>query len=548
MKEYQKKNGTAPDQQSSVVRGWLHELNREENSVTIRNYQGIAVYFIEEKNAKAMKDFLKLGHEDALELVIQQKNESAHQFFCREIRVLNRASKIPFTSHNRQKASAALRSKYRYMEFRDPEILHIFQVRHKFILALSNFLDSMGFVSIETPLLTTPTLTGAKEFLVSSSKMEDLTYALPQSSQIYGQLIVAGGVERYYQFSRCFRDENLRANRQPEFTQLHIEMAFLDADLLIDIVEKAICCAAASIGIQLKAPFPQMNFFEAKEIFETDKPDLRRDSIPELLPFSVMDVPMGKNADKIIMMKLPDGVNLSALAWTNAISRAGKCNFRFLGFARRQHLLRRKSAPLLLNESELPDYFCLGVSPEGMDATLWIGNFDTVNKLRNIHYQLFEGQVVSGHEKAFVWIRDFPLFEKEVPKGPITSANHPFVSPADESQFMQATRHKDLTQLRSNSLDIVLNGEEIGSGSIVNHREDVQKKIFRILGIKDADIQRHFGFMMDSLKFGLPPIGGLGLGIDRILSIFLGFDSIRDVIAFPKTKQGYCAVTKTNRK
>jgi aspartyl-tRNA synthetase len=540
--EFIQKDIVNSSMQVLTIKGWVHDFDKVKKSLIIRNYEGLTTFGVDENNEKLMDAFLEIGHEDAIEVLFFERIDIGNLKYCKELRILNRANKIPFTPHSRKKVSSSLRSKYRYLEFRDPEIFRVLQARHKFILGLSNYLDSIGFISIETPLLTMPTLTGAGEFLAKSSKNKELTYALAQSSQIYGQLAVAGGIERYYQFSKCFRDENLRANRQPEFTQLHIEMAFLNIDLLINIIEKVICNGAEAIDIKVEPHFPQMEFTEAMEIFETDKPDLRFDSVPELLPFVVDNINYKSDANKIILMKLPKVGIINKSDLDDLIGSANKCNFSFLGFSKRERVQTRKISSFKLHLDELSDFLSISSIPDDMDVTMWIGNFNEVNKLRKIHYQILTRYHIPHSERAFVWIRNIPLFEKENPKGPIKPANHPFVSPANELEFLNTSKHKDLIHLHSNSLDLVLNGEEIGSGSIVNHNENVQRKIFQVLGYKNADIQKHFGYLMESLKFGLPPIGGLGLGIDRILAIFLGFDTIRDVIAFPKTKQGYCTV------
>lgn len=471
---------------------------------------------------------------------------SSDEFVCTKLEILNEATHVPFTPETRQEASPPMRARFRYLEFRDPNVRSLFSKRHKLARVLSTFLDERGFISLETPILATPSRSGSREFQVVSSRSSETRYALPQSAQVYGQLAVIGGFEKYYQWSRCFRDEDLRANRQPEFTQLHLEMAFVNIKELMRVVEDMLVIACNSIGHSVSGAFPVIAFDHALQKYGTDKPDLRFTVEAQLLPYRVESEPGDRSEDELnlVLTHLPSWFEHQE-SDRDAMRQVGAdAHFTLIGFVDREQLSRHFLKPVL-KSSELSSVFPVTTAWECKPVPLWIGKSKFVNGLeRALYAQLIQHKIGVPEEYRFVWVNRFPLFaEDEEQQGRLASHNNPFTAPEDESALLAARKNRDLLRLKSQACDLVLNGEEIASGSIVIHRAAVQRHVLNVLGVSRKEIRQSYEFLLEALESGAPPMGGIGIGFDRLVATLCGQEKIRNVIAFPKTKQGYCPIT-----
>jgi aspartyl-tRNA synthetase len=522
--------------------GWVHDVDRSSASFSLRNRFGTRVICCHESPTEVAAAFVTLQPEAVVQV------EGAFEWSadtgmpavqCTSLRVLNTPEDLPFTAGGRRGASPNVRARYRYLEFRDAEVLRLLVTRHRVVRAWSSYLHDRDFIAVETPILSCTSETGAREFEVRSARSSETRYCLPQSSQVYGQLLVSGGVERYFQFARCFRDEDLRADRQPEFTQLHIEMAFADDAALMDLIEDGLRWVFLDLGLPPPPPFPRISYAEAISVFGTDKPDLRFDSTLELLPFRLTEY-RRRPASQLIISHTPAEMDLSGRQWGFAVRAARRAGFEHLGYLAPARLARQ-FLPRAVSVAELRAIGLTGaVQPGGMPV--WVGSWSRVHRLRRILYRYAsQGRPPPGHR--FVWVTDFPLFEPapDSPTG-IASANNPFVAPHNPQVLFAALNKAQLLRLTGQAFDLVLDGDELGSGSVVIHRLDLQLRVLRLLGLNRKEV-RKFGFLLESLKYGAPPTAGFGLGVDRLVAHLCGCTRIRDVIAFPKTKTGRCPVT-----
>ncbi len=461
-----------------------------------------------------------------------------------ELEVFSRAAPLPFPIEDEINATEETRLKYRYLDLRRPRMQRNIILRHKAAQATREFLNSEGFVEIETPCLVRSTPEGARDFLVPSRKWRGKFYALPQSPQLYKQTLMVSGFDRYYSLARCFRDEDLRADRQPEFTQIDIEMSFVDPEDVMDLSERLLAhVILKTTGEVLPLPLPRMSYDEALLRFGTDKPDLR-------IPLEVVDVTgaardcgfgvfeKAVSAGKVVrVLPVPGAASLSrkrvdelarlAKEWgagglavakfTETGFEGGVSKFLSDGF---KEALREA-----LGERLEPGSMLFFVADEPQIAAKVLGN------LRGMLAAEF-GLVDDSSHKA-LWIVDFPLFEPsdDSPTG-ITPSHHPFTAPVEEDIPLLES---DPLAVRANAYDLVLDGYEIAGGSIRIHDPELQKKVFSLLGITPEDAERKFGFLLEAFRYGVPPHGGIAFGFDRLVMILAGEDSIRNVIAFPKT-------------
>jgi aspartyl-tRNA synthetase len=475
--------------------------------------------------------------------------------------VLNEAEPLPFPMEEAAEASESLRLKYRYLDLRRPELQRNLILRHRAPKVIRDYLDEHGFLDIETPMLTKSTPEGARDYLVPSRVNPGQFFALPQSPQLFKQILMIAGFDRYYQIVKCFRDEDLRADRQPEFTQVDVEMSFAQPDDLITLVEGMMKRLFRQIlDVDIEVPFPRLSFADSMERFGNDKPDLRFG-----LEIKDMAEPARASSFKVFLDALSSGGRVKAI---NGKGMAGLSRREMdLLTAEVQSLGAKGLAWVKVKdgfESPIAKFFPEQVlrgmaerleAVEG-DVMLFVADrADTVHDvLSRLRLELGKrlGLVQPGFK--FAWICDFPLLEWDDEEKRFAAMHHPFTAPKDEdaaallsagiegSGFTPSGR-EGLLGVRARAYDIVLNGYEIGGGSIRNHRREVQKKMFGILGIADEEARAKFGFLLEALDYGAPPHGGIALGLDRIMMLMVGAQSIRDVIAFPKTQKALCLMS-----
>ena len=471
-----------------------------------------------------------------------------------EIEVLNPSEPLPFQLEE-DDITEAVRLRYRYLDLRSSRMQGNLRLRHRAVSALRSYLEERDFVDLETPILTRSTPEGARDYLVPSRVYQGSFFALPQSPQIFKQLLMVSGFERYYQIARCFRDEDLRADRQPEFTQLDIEASFVDESEVMQTAEEMVRALFRQVlDVELPDPFTRMSFSDALARYGTDRPDLR-------IPFELVDVtdlmrdvefkvfagPANSAGARVAALRLPGGSQLTRQqidGYTDYVRQFGagglayiKVNTAAAGRGGLQSpilkFLPDEVISALVQRTEVSDGDLLFF---GADTELVVN--DALGALRvRLGHDL--GQVVDGWQP--LWVVDFPLVERDRESGRWQSAHHPFTAPRDED--VELLEH-DPGAVRARAYDMVLNGAEIGGGSIRIHRSELQERVFQTLGIDRDDSKRKFGFLLEALRYGAPPHGGIAFGLDRIVSMMAGEDSIREVIAFPKTQKSACLMTE----
>jgi aspartyl-tRNA synthetase len=478
-----------------------------------------------------------------------------------ELLLLNEAKTPPFSPAEDAIANEEVRLKYRYLDLRRPEMQHNFALRSKVAMAIRNYLVEQGFLEIETPFMTRSTPEGARDYLVPSRVHTGSFYALPQSPQIFKQILMISGFDRYFQIARCFRDEDLRADRQPEFTQIDLEITFPHQETVFRVTEGFLTAAFAAGGINLAPPFIQMSYDEAIRRYGIDKPDMRLPALTDLTGELSQELREQLKIEQklpVLGFVIPKAGGLSGTqrrALTEEIRAGfGECGLDSLDVAR---LKTNAAFATLANaiESRLAAEPTLeaGVTPEDLIVVItpklgcpekwnydpqWIWKrvgalrLELAKKFADKH-KLFE-QTGTANDFKFLWVTDFPMYEWDEETKVWNAAHHPFTSP-HEDDIKAGRLTSDKGAVRALAYDIVLNGTELGSGSIRIHRQDVQAEIFRSLGMSDAEAKERFGFFLDALEYGTPPHGGIALGLDRIVMILAGASSLREVIAFPKT-------------
>ena len=470
-----------------------------------------------------------------------------------ELLLLNEAKTPPFSPAEDAIANEEVRLKYRYLDLRRPPMQYNFELRSKVAMAIRNYLVGQGFLEIETPFMTRSTPEGARDYLVPSRVHAGSFYALPQSPQIFKQILMISGFDRYFQIARCFRDEDLRADRQPEFTQIDLEMTFPKQETVFRVVEGFLSAAFATAGITLTAPFVQMTYDDAIKNYGIDKPDMRLPAMVSLTDELTVELRESLKIEKqlpVLGFVIPKAGALSGTQKRGLVDEIrasfGDCGLDFLDVAR----LKTNAAFALLAEtietklkSDTSDLVIvitpkIGAPVKWNHDPQWIYKrvgalrLELAKKFADKH-RLFE-QTGTAEDFKFLWVTDFPMYEWDEETKVWNAAHHPFTSPHEED--IKAGRlTSDKGAVRALAYDIVLNGTELGSGSIRIHRKDVQAEIFRSLGMSDEEAKELFGFFLDALEYGTPPHGGIALGLDRIVMILAGASSLREVIAFPKT-------------
>ncbi len=471
-----------------------------------------------------------------------------------KLEVLNRADTPPFQLEEHEKASDEIRLRYRYIDLRRPEMQARLRTRSAVTRILRDYLDTEGFLDIETPMLTKATPEGARDYLVPSRTHPGNFFALPQSPQLFKQLLMMSGFDRYYQIVRCFRDEDLRADRQPEFTQVDIETSFMDEGTLMGMMEEMIRRLFKEIlDTDLDSSFPQMTYEEAMCRFGSDKPDLR---IPlELIDvadlmgeveFKVFAGPAQDPDGRVVALRLPNGCKLSRKdidGYTKFVSIYGA---RGLAYIKVNEIAKGRDglqSPIL---KFLPDSAVDGIlaRTDAEDGDLI---FFGADKAKIVNEAIGALRVKLGQDCGLVadgwrplWVIDFPMFEWDENNKRWNSLHHPFTSPKEEHLELLES---DPGACNSRAYDMVLNGVELGGGSARIYRSDIQQKVFKMLGISEEEAEEKFGFLLNALRYGCPPHGGLAFGLDRLVMLLTGATSIREVMAFPKTQSAACLLT-----
>ncbi|PID60759.1 MAG: aspartate--tRNA ligase [Gammaproteobacteria bacterium] len=474
-----------------------------------------------------------------------------------ELEILNRAATPPFQLDD-QNVSEEARLRYRYVDMRRPEMQERLRLRARVVQDLRRHLEADGFIEVDTPMLTRATPEGARDYLVPSRTHEGDFFALPQSPQLFKQLLMMGGIDRYYQVARCFRDEDLRADRQPEFTQLDIEMSFVDEELVMSTMESMMRGLFEDVlDVALDDPFPRMSYADALRDYGSDKPDLRIplkltevSDLCEDIDFKVFSAPAKDPEGRVAALCLPAGNTLTRKEIDGYTEYVGRYGARGLAYIKCNEIA--KGAEGL--QSPIVKFF-----PEAVLATIIERTgakdgdliFFGADKANVVEAALGALREQLGHDRGLVeagwrplWVVDFPMFEFDAREKRWQSLHHPFTAPRVESiEDWQKQLDDNPAGILSRAYDMVLNGSEIGGGSIRIHSSELQQKALDVLGIGDEEARDKFGFLLDALKYGAPPHGGIAFGLDRLVMLMAGADSIRDVMAFPKTQSASCLLT-----
>lgn len=462
----------------------------------------------------------------------------------------NKSATLPFVIGDKE-VGEETKLKYRFLDLRNSESFAKFQIRSKAALAARNALDSLGFVDVETPILTRATPEGARDYLVPSRVHNGEFYALPQSPQLFKQLLMCSGFDKYYQIAKCFRDEDLRADRQPEFTQIDIEMSFCDREDVLKVAEKTLTDVFKACGYDIKTPFRRMSYTEATEIYGSDKPDLRYD----LKMTDVIDlfekcsneiftnIAKDKKKNRIKALKVPNGDNLFSKRQMKGFEEYVR-KFGASGLAFIQVKEDGLKGPLVKFFEETDEgKIALDELVKRCELTVGDVVFFGAGKKKTVldymgRFRIFlanEMGIIDQNKMEFLWVLDFPMFE-ENDDGTYSAMHHPFTMPNNIDD--------EIDDITSNAYDVVLNGIELGGGSIRIHKADIQEKVFERLKITPSEQRDKFGFLLDALSFGAPPHGGIAIGFDRLIMLATKSASIREVIAFPKTQKAQCPLTK----
>ena len=471
------------------------------------------------------------------------------EIFAEKLDILSKAATPPFMVEDDTDAGEELRLRYRYLDLRRPSMHRNFVIRHKATMAARNYLDGLGFLEIETPFLAKSTPEGARDFLVPSRLSKGSFYALPQSPQLFKQILMVAGMEKYFQIVRCFRDEDLRADRQLEFTQIDVEMSFITREDIIEITEGMMAeIYRATLGIEIQTPIPRLPYSEAMSRFGKDAPDLRfgmeLKDISDIAKDCGFKVFKGavESGGRVKAISVP-GIEEFPRSRQDALVDYVKI-FGAKGLAWFHHSQDGLVSPIakFFDEPTLAAIIERVESKVG-DHIMFVADKESVvhDALGNLRLKLArELDMIPEDKLAFTWVLDFPLFHYNEDEQRLESEHHPFTAPLVEDMPLIDTNP---LEVRAQAYDLVLNGNEIGGGSIRIHDSDLQKKIFAALSIGEVEARDKFGFFLDALSFGTPPHGGIAMGFDRVVMLLCGESSIRDVIVFPKTQKGICAMS-----
>jgi len=552
------------DQQVTLC-GWVNR-RRDHGGVIfidLRDREGLVQVVFDPDRAEVFKTAERARNEYVLQVVGKVRsrpagteNANLHsgqiEILGLELNVLNAAETPPFQL-DEDNVGEETRLTYRYIDLRRPEMQKRLQTRAKVTGFLRRFLEDNGFLDIETPMLTKATPEGARDYLVPSRTHPGSFFALPQSPQLFKQLLMMSGMDRYYQFARCFRDEDLRADRQPEFTQLDIETSFMDDNAIMSLMEEMMRANfKETLEVELPNPFPRMPYAEAMHRFGSDKPDMRIPlefvEVSDLMAnveFKVFSAPAKDPDSRVVALRLPNGNELSRKEIDDYTAFVGRYGAKGLAYIKVNDAAAGREglqSPIL---KFLPDETVTGIIKRTGAQT---GDliFFGADKSRVVNDAIGALRVKLGHDRglaqgewAALWVVDFPMFEWDEKDKRWVALHHPFTAPKGTPEELLANPGQAI----SIAYDMVLNGTELGGGSVRIHNMEMQKSVFKLLGISDEEAQEKFGFLLNALKYGCPPHGGLAFGLDRLIMLMTGSQSIRDVMAFPKTQTAACPLT-----
>lgn len=557
--------------QTVTLFGWVHR-RRDHGGVIfidLRDRAGLAQVVVNPENAEMFAAAERIRNEYCLRVtgVVQARPEGTAnpdlasgeiEVVCQELEILNASVTPPFQLDD-DNLSETTRLTHRVLDLRRPQMQHNLMLRYRVAMEVRKYLDGMGFIDIETPMLTKSTPEGARDYLVPSRVNPGEFFALPQSPQLFKQMLMVAGFDRYYQITKCFRDEDLRADRQPEFTQIDCEMSFMDEFQIRDIFENMVRHVFSTVqNVELPQPFPVMSWTEAMQRFGSDKPDMRVKleftDVADLMrdvSFKVFSGPANDPACRVVALRVPAGGDMPRSeidAYTKFVGIYGAKGLAYIKVNDVTNIPEGLQSPIVKNiDNDVLRQVMERTGAQngdliffGADKTQVVN--DSMGALRikigHSEHGRKNGLVEDGWKP--LWIVDFPMFEYDEETERYYAAHHPFTSPKDG--------HEDLlesnpAQVQAKAYDMVLNGWEMGGGSVRIHRADVQSKVFSALNIDAEEAREKFGFLLDALQYGAPPHGGIAFGLDRMITMMAGADSIRDVIAFPKTQRAQCLLT-----